>query len=50
MAQKLFHLIKENADDLARLMTMEQGKPLAEAKGEIGFSASFVEWSVISIF
>jgi len=44
LLKKLFHLMKENAEDLARLMTMEQGKPLAEAKGEIGFSASFVEW------
>jgi succinate semialdehyde dehydrogenase (EC 1.2.1.16) len=33
-----------NADDLARLMTAEQGKPLAEAKGEVLYGASFVEW------
>jgi succinate-semialdehyde dehydrogenase/glutarate-semialdehyde dehydrogenase len=33
-----------NQDDLARLMTLEQGKPLAEAKGEIGYAASFIEW------
>jgi succinate-semialdehyde dehydrogenase/glutarate-semialdehyde dehydrogenase len=34
----------ENQDDLARLMTLEQGKPLAEAKGEIVYAASFIEW------
>jgi succinate-semialdehyde dehydrogenase/glutarate-semialdehyde dehydrogenase len=33
-----------HADDLARLMTAEQGKPLAEAKGEVAYGASFVEW------
>jgi succinate-semialdehyde dehydrogenase/glutarate-semialdehyde dehydrogenase len=46
-AQKLrkwFDLIVENADDLALLMTSEQGKPLAEAKGEVLYGASFVEW------
>ena len=37
-------LIMANQDDLARLMTLEQGKPLAEAKGEIGYAASFIEW------
>ena len=37
-------LILANADDLAKLMTAEQGKPLAESKGEIAYSASFVEW------
>ena len=39
-----FELILANADDLALLMTLEQGKPLAEAKGEIVYGASFVEW------
>jgi succinate-semialdehyde dehydrogenase/glutarate-semialdehyde dehydrogenase len=39
-----FELIVANADDLALLMTREQGKPLAEAKGEIIYGASFVEW------
>jgi succinate-semialdehyde dehydrogenase / glutarate-semialdehyde dehydrogenase len=39
-----FDLIVANADDLAALMTAEQGKPLAEAKGEIIYGASFVEW------
>ncbi len=37
-------LILLNTDDLARLMTAEQGKPLAESKGEIAYAASFVEW------
>ena len=37
-------LILLNATDLARLMTAEQGKPLAESKGEIAYAASFVEW------
>jgi len=34
----------ENADDLAAIMTAEQGKPLAEAKGEVAYAASFIEW------
>ena len=37
-------LLLANADDLAVLMTAEQGKPLAEAKGEIAYAASFIEW------
>lgn len=37
-------LMLENADDLALLMTLEQGKPLAEARGEVAYAASFVEW------
>jgi len=37
-------LIVANAEDLARLMTAEQGKPLAESRGEIAYGASFVEW------
>jgi len=39
-----FHLLHQHADDLARIMTAEQGKPLAEAKGEVGYGASFLEW------
>lgn len=39
-----FELIVQNADALAQLMTSEQGKPLAEAKGEVLYGASFVEW------
>jgi len=42
--RKLFDLMIANADDLALLMTSEQGKPLAEAKGEVVYAASFVEW------
>ena len=37
-------LMLENRDDLAALMTAEQGKPLAESKGEIAYAASFIEW------
>ena len=44
LLMKWFHLLMENQDDLARLMTAEQGKPLAEAKGEVAYGASFVEW------
>lgn len=39
-----YKLILENKDDLARLMTLEQGKPLAEATGEVVYGASFIEW------
>ncbi len=42
--RKWFNLMLENQDDLAVLMTAEQGKPLAEAKGEVVYGASFVEW------
>lgn len=42
--RKWFELLIKNADDLAALMTAEQGKPLAEAKGEVLYAASFVEW------
>ena len=41
---KWFHLLHQHADDLARIMTAEQGKPLTEAKGEVGYGASFIEW------
>ncbi|MCZ8236284.1 MAG: NAD-dependent succinate-semialdehyde dehydrogenase [Inhella sp.] len=37
-------LLRQNADDLAQLMTAEQGKPLAEARGEVSYAASFLEW------
>ncbi|WP_428561606.1 MAG: NAD-dependent succinate-semialdehyde dehydrogenase [Solidesulfovibrio sp. DCME] len=37
-------LIMKNQEELARLMTLEQGKPLAEARGEIGFGCSFLRW------
>jgi succinate-semialdehyde dehydrogenase/glutarate-semialdehyde dehydrogenase len=42
--RRWYELIVENADDLAALLTAEQGKPLAEAKGEILYGASFIEW------
>ena len=42
--RKWFDLMMANQDDLAILMTVEQGKPLAEAKGEIAYGASFIEW------
>ncbi|MDV7340298.1 NAD-dependent succinate-semialdehyde dehydrogenase [Terasakiella sp. A23] len=42
--QAWFKLIMDNQEDLAVMMTTEQGKPLAEARGEVGYGASFVEW------
>ena len=39
-----YELMLANQDDLARLMTLEQGKPLAEARGEIAYAASFLKW------
>jgi succinate-semialdehyde dehydrogenase/glutarate-semialdehyde dehydrogenase len=42
--RKLNDLMLENADDLAVIMTAEQGKPLSESKGEITYAASFIEW------
>ena len=42
--RKWYDLQMENVEDLAKLLTTEQGKPLAEAKGEIRYGASFVEW------
>jgi succinate-semialdehyde dehydrogenase/glutarate-semialdehyde dehydrogenase len=42
--RRWFDLIISHADDLAAIMTAEQGKPLAEAKGEVIYGASFVEW------
>jgi succinate-semialdehyde dehydrogenase/glutarate-semialdehyde dehydrogenase len=42
--QKWQDLILENAEDLAQLLTAEQGKPLAEARGEIRYGATFIEW------
>ena len=42
--RKLYDLMVANADDLAVILTMEMGKPLAEAKGEILYGASYVEW------
>jgi succinate-semialdehyde dehydrogenase/glutarate-semialdehyde dehydrogenase len=42
--RKLYELMMANQEDLARLMTAEQGKPLAESRGEIAYAASFIEW------
>jgi len=42
--RKWYELQMENIDDLAKILTIEQGKPLAEARGEIRYGASFVEW------
>lgn len=42
--RKWFDLILANQEDLARLLTAEQGKPLAESRGEVGFGAAFVDW------
>ena len=42
--RKLYELMLANTDDLAAIMTAEQGKPLAESKGEIAYAASFIEW------
>jgi succinate-semialdehyde dehydrogenase/glutarate-semialdehyde dehydrogenase len=42
--RRWFELMLENQEDLAILMTAEQGKPLAESRGEIAYAASFIEW------
>ncbi|MEZ5883145.1 MAG: NAD-dependent succinate-semialdehyde dehydrogenase [Paracoccaceae bacterium] len=42
--RKWFDLMMENQEDLGRILTAEMGKPLAEAKGEIAYGASFIEW------
>ena len=42
--RRLFDLMMVNQEDLAQLMTAEQGKPLTEARGEIAYAASFIEW------
>jgi succinate-semialdehyde dehydrogenase/glutarate-semialdehyde dehydrogenase len=44
LLRKWFDLMMANQDDLGLLLTTEQGKPLAEAKGEIAYGASFIEW------
>jgi succinate-semialdehyde dehydrogenase/glutarate-semialdehyde dehydrogenase len=44
LLNRWYQLILENKDDLARIMTVEQGKPLAEAAGEVLYGASFIEW------
>lgn len=42
--RRWFDLITHHADDLARLVVLEEGKPFAEAKGEVAYAASFIEW------
>src|SRR5467141_4299757 len=42
--RRWFDLMMANQEDLARLMTLEQGKPLAESKGEVAYAAAFLEW------
>ncbi|MCK7598940.1 NAD-dependent succinate-semialdehyde dehydrogenase [Microbulbifer sp. CAU 1566] len=42
--KRWYQLIADNREDLARLLTLEQGKPLAEAMGEIDYGASYIEW------
>lgn len=42
--EKAAGLMRERADDLARIMTLEEGKPLAESRGEVVYAASFLEW------
>lgn len=44
MLRKWYELMQENAEDLARLITWENGKPLADAKGEVAYAANFFEW------
>ena len=44
LLRRWYELIVANADDIGTLMTAEQGKPLAEARGEVTYAASFVEW------
>lgn len=44
LLERWYDLIVENTEDLALLLTLEQGKPLAEARGEIAYGASFVKW------
>ena len=44
LLRKWFELMMANQEDLARLLSWEQGKPLAESRGEIAYGASFIEW------
>lgn len=44
LLRKWYNLIIENLDELAKILTMEQGKPFGEAQGEIRYGASFIEW------
>lgn len=42
--RKWYELVMANQDDLARILTLEQGKPISEARGEIAYGASYIEW------
>ena len=44
LLRRLAQLITDNQEDLAKLLTLEQGKPLAEARGEVGMSAAYILW------
>ncbi len=44
LLRRWFDLMMEHQEDLAQILTAEQGKPLAEARGEIAYGASFIEW------
>ena len=44
LLRRWFELMRTHQDDLARIMTLEQGKPLAEARGEIAYAAGYLEW------
>ncbi len=44
MLRKWYQLMMENAEDIAKLITWENGKPMADAKGEVNYAANFFEW------
>ncbi len=44
LLRRWFELCNESHDELARILTLEQGKPIAESMGEIGYGSSFFEW------
>jgi succinate-semialdehyde dehydrogenase / glutarate-semialdehyde dehydrogenase len=44
LMRRWFELIMANQDDLAKIMTLEQGKPLTESRGEVAYGAAFIEW------
>lgn len=44
LLRRWYDLLIEHSDDLAHIMTVEQGKPLAEARGEVAYAAAFIEW------
>ena len=44
LLRKWYQLMIDNAEDLAKLITMENGKPLSDARGEVAYAADFLEW------